>query len=243
MSVTSGFFNSLSGDRKYDAIQISSMFDGLITDGIYNGFLESFMVTASDPASMVVTVGEGRCWFNHTWTLNDAPLPLTLDVGDVVLNRIDTVVIDVDSTDTVRACTIKVVKGTPSSQAVAPSLENTETHHQYPLCDISVVAGATTVTQSNITNRRGTSDCPFVATLMKSVNVDDLLIQWESQWDDWMTDRADAMDTWTAEQQEAFTTWFQTVQDTLDEDTAGNLYNLITNNTGINATATHAEGL
>ena len=243
MSVTSGFFNSLSGDRKYDAIQISSMFDGLITDGIYNGFLESFMVTASSPASMVVTVGEGRCWFNHTWTLNDAPLPLTLDVGDVVLNRIDTVVIDVDSTDTVRACTIKVVKGNPSSQAVAPSLENTETHHQYPLCDISVVAGATTVTQSNITNRRGTSDCPFVATLMKSVNVDDLLIQWESQWNDWMTDRADSMDSWTAEQQEAFTTWFQTVQDTLDEDTAGNLYNLITNNTGINATATHAEGV
>lgn len=243
MSVTSGFFNSLSGDRKYDAIQISSMFDGLITDGIYNGFLESFMVTASSPASMVVTVGEGRCWFNHTWTLNDAPLPLTLDVGDVVLNRIDTVVIDVDSTDTVRACTIKVVKGTPSSQAVAPSLENTETHHQYPLCDISVVAGATTVTQSNITNRRGTSDCPFVATLMKSVDVDDLLIQWESQWNDWMTDRANSMDSWTAEQQEAFTTWFQTVQDTLDEDTAGNLYNLITNNTGINATATHAEGV
>lgn len=243
MSVTSGFFNSLSGDRKYDAIQISSMFDGLITDGIYNGYLESFMVTASSPASMVVTVGEGRCWFNHTWTLNDAPLPLTLDVGDVVLNRIDTIVIDVDSTDTVRACTIKVVKGTPSSQAVRPTLENTETHHQYPLCDISVPAGATTITQSNITNRRGTSDCPFVATLMESVDVDDLLIQWESQWNDWMTDRADAMDTWTAEQQEAFTTWFQTVQDILDENTAGNLLNRINHRTGINATATYSAGV
>lgn len=243
MSVTSGFFNSLSGDRKYDAIQISSMFDGLITDGIYNGFLESFMVTALSPASMVVTVGEGRCWFNHTWTLNDAPLPLTLDVGDVVLNRIDTIVIDVDSTDTVRACTIKVVKGAPSSQAVRPTLENTETHHQYPLCDISVPAGATTITQSNITNRRGTSDCPFVATLMKSVDVDDLLIQWESQWNDWMTDRADAMDTWTAEQQEAFTTWFQTVQDILDENTAGNLLNRINHRTGINATATYSAGV
>ena len=243
MSVTSGFFNSLSGDRKYDAIQISSMFDGLITDGIYNGFLESFMVTASDPASMVVTVGEGRCWFNHIWTLNDAPLPLTLDVGDVVLNRIDTVVIDVDSTDTVRACTIKVVKGTPSSQAVAPTLENTETHHQYPLCDISVVAGATTVTQSNITNRRGTSDCPFVATLMTTVTVDELLVQWESQWNDWMTDRTNSMDSWTAEQQEAFTTWFQTVQDILDENTAGNLLNRINHRTGINATATYSEGV
>lgn len=243
MSVTSGFFNSLSGDRKYDAIQISSMFDGLITDGIYNGFLESFMVTASSPASMVVTVGEGRCWFNHTWTLNDAPLPLTLDVGDVVLNRIDTIVIDVDSTDTVRACTIKVIKGTPSSQAVRPTLENTETHHQYPLCDISVPAGATTITQSNITNRRGTSDCPFVATLMESVDVDELLVQWESQWNDWMTDRADAMDTWTAEQKEAFTTWFQTVQDILDENTAGNLLNRINHRTGINATATYSAGV
>lgn len=243
MSVTSGFFNSLSGDRKYDAIQISSMFDGLITDGIYNGYLESFMVTASSPASMVVTVGEGRCWFNHTWTLNDAPLPLTLDVGDVVLNRIDTIVIDVDSTDTVRACTIKVIKGTPSSQAVRPTLENTETHHQYPLCDISVPAGATTVTQSNITNRRGTSDCPFVATLMESVDVDDLLIQWESQWNDWMTDRASSMDSWTAEQQEAFTTWFQTVQDILDQDTAGNLLNRINHRTGINATATYSAGV
>lgn len=243
MSVTSGFFNSLSGDRKYDAIQISSMFDGLITDGIYNGFLESFMVTASSPASMVVTVGEGRCWFNHTWTLNDAPLPLTLDVGDVVLNRIDTIVIDVDSTDTVRACTIKVVKGTPSSQAVRPTLENTETHHQYPLCDISVPAGATTITQSNITNRRGTSDCPFVATLMTTVTVDELLVQWESQWNDWMTDRVDAMDTWTAEQQAAFTTWFQTVQDILDENTAGNLLNRINHRTGINATATYSEGV
>lgn len=243
MSVTSGFFNSLSGDRKYDAIQISSMFDGLITDGIYNGYLESFMVTASSPASMVVTVGEGRCWFNHTWTLNDAPLPLTLDVGDVVLNRIDTIVIDVDSTDTVRACTIKVVKGTPSSQAVRPTLENTETHHQYPLCDISVPAGATTITQSNITNRRGTSDCPFAATLMESVSVDDLLIQWESQWNDWMTDRANAMDSWTAEQQEAFTTWFQTVQDILDQDTAGNLLNRINHRTGINATATYSAGV
>lgn len=243
MSVTSGFFNSLSGDRKYDAIQISAMFDGLITDGIYNGYLESFMVTASSPASMVVTVGEGRCWFNHTWTLNDAPLPLTLDVGDVVLNRIDTIVIDVDSTDTVRACTIKVIKGTPSSQAVRPTLENTETHHQYPLCDISVPAGATTVTQSNITNRRGTSDCPFVATLMESVDVDDLLIQWESQWNDWMTDRANAMDSWTAEQQSAFTTWFETVQDILDQDTAGNLLNRINHRTGINATATYSAGV
>ena len=35
MSVTYGFYNSLNGDRKYDSAQISSIFDGLIVDGIF----------------------------------------------------------------------------------------------------------------------------------------------------------------------------------------------------------------
>lgn len=217
MSVTSGFFNSLSGDRKYDALQISSMFDGLITDGIYNGYLKTFMVSASEPASMDVKVGEGRAWFNHTWTLNDTPLPLTVEKSDVVLNRIDTVVIDVDLTDETRACTIKIVKGTPASQAVPPTLVKELKHHQYPLCDISVPVNASTITQAQIKNRRGTSDCPFVATLMKSVNIDDLLVQWEAQWDEWMLARMTAMEQWTEEQKQAFLTWTTTKKEEFEK--------------------------
>ena len=34
MSVTFGFYNSKEGDRRYDAIQMSSIFDGIIQDGI-----------------------------------------------------------------------------------------------------------------------------------------------------------------------------------------------------------------
>ena len=35
MSVTSGFYNGLSHDRKYNAVQMSSLFDGIINDGIF----------------------------------------------------------------------------------------------------------------------------------------------------------------------------------------------------------------
>lgn len=243
MSVTSGFFNSLNHDRLYDAEQLSSIFDGIIKDGVYMSYKDALMVKASDPANMTVIVGEGRAWFDHTWTLNDADLPLIIDTADVVLNRIDTIVIDVDATEDVRACTIIVVKGTPASQAVAPTLINETDHHQYPLCDISIPSSSTSITQAQITNRIGTSDCPFVTGIIETIDIDDLVTQWQAQWNDWMTDRADSMDSWTAEQQQAFTTWFQTVQDTLDEDTAGNLYNMITQRTGINATATYTSGV
>ena len=36
MSLTSGFYNSLDGDRTYNAEQMSELFDGIINDGILN---------------------------------------------------------------------------------------------------------------------------------------------------------------------------------------------------------------
>ena len=44
MSVTSGFFNSLNGDRRYNAEQMSSIFDGIINDGIFANIGTAFGV-------------------------------------------------------------------------------------------------------------------------------------------------------------------------------------------------------
>ncbi len=40
MSVTFGFYNSVNGDRKYDAIQMSSIFDGIIRDGVFQHLVQ-----------------------------------------------------------------------------------------------------------------------------------------------------------------------------------------------------------
>ena len=35
MAFSYGFFDSRNGDRKYDATEFSSIFDGIIKDGVY----------------------------------------------------------------------------------------------------------------------------------------------------------------------------------------------------------------
>ncbi len=158
MSLTFGFYNSRNGDRRYNAEQMSAMFDGVISDGIFQTIGDKLMVSAE--SGMTVNVGTGRAWFNHTWTYNDSVLPITIDASEIALNRIDTVVIDVDKLN--RTNSILVIKGTPASKAVAPTLirDSDSEHYQYPLCDIKVQKGVTAITQSDITNRIGT-DTPF----------------------------------------------------------------------------------
>ena len=248
MSVTYGFYNSLNGDRKYNAKQISELFDGLIRDGVFMSIGDALVVSAG--GGMSVIVGTGRAWFNHTWTYNDAPLILQIDPSEIALNRVDSVVLEVNSNDDVRANTIKIVKGVPSSEPVATELVRNEFVNQYPLAYIYVSAGATEITAANITNTVGTSDCPFVTGILETVDIDTLLAQWEDEFDQWIASEQtdftnwfnqmkedllseqEFLDQWIASEQTDFTNWFNQIKDQLSSDAAGNLLNLINTNTG-----------
>lgn len=163
MAITSGFFNSNSGDRKYDAIQLSSIFDGIITDGIFRSIGTSMKVLAS--TGMTVVVGQGRAWFKHTWTLVDADIPIVIDAADAIFDRIDIIALDINTDSGVRANSIVVLKGTPASTPVAPTLAQAGTHWQYPLCHILVLKNATGIAQGNITNKVGTISCPYITVI------------------------------------------------------------------------------
>ena len=176
MSVTFGFYNSVNHDRRYNALQMSSIFDGIIRDGIFMSIGTAMVVKAA--SGMTVNVGEGRAWFDHTWTLNDSELPVKLEASELILNRIDTIVLDVDHRDSVRANSIIAIKGTPASNPVAPTLIKSTDHNQYPLCNIYVKAGVTEITQSNITNLVGTGSCPFITGILESIDIEDLVSQW-----------------------------------------------------------------
>lgn len=179
MALTSGFFNSINHDRLYDATQISTLFEGLINDGVYQGVGNIFKVSASN--GMNVTVDTGRAWFNNTWTRNDALIVLTVPTAEQVLKRIDAVVIEVNSLDTVRNNTIKIVKGTPASKPAKPSLTKNDDVHQYPLAYITVDPNVTSITQQKIQNAVGTSACPFVTGIIDTLDIDNLIAQWSSE--------------------------------------------------------------
>ena len=210
MSVTSGFYNSLSHDRKYNAIQMSSLFDGIINDGIFQSIGTYFTVTAS--SGFTVKVGIGKAWFNSHWIQNDAILPLTLSNPEVVLARIDAVIIEVNTTDSVRDGSIKILKGTPASSPVNPNLTNNDYVHQHALCYIYRKANETAITQSGITNMIGTASCPFITAILKTASIDSLLGQWQGQ-----------LDQFVASEESDFTAWFDRVKGQLTTDAAGNL--------------------
>lgn len=178
--LTYGFYNSLNHDRRYDAEQVSSIFDGIIKDGVYMAIGNHLNVIQG--TGMMILVDTGRAWFNHTWTLNDARLPITIPQSEVILRRIDAVVLEVNHETGVRANSIKVVKGTPSSNPQRPTMVNTQTVHQYPLAFVSVAAGATTIRTADITNMVGTSQTPFVTGVIQTMNIDTLVAQWRDQW-------------------------------------------------------------
>ena len=206
MAVTYGFYNSLNKDRVYNAEQMSSIFNGIITDGVFASIGGSLMPIVG--TGMQVVVKTGKCWFNSTWTLNDALLPLDIPAADVSLTRIDAVVVEINSAVSTRANTIKVIKGTPSANPAKPALANTETLHQYALGYVTVSAGVTSITADKIEVNVGKSTCPFITSVLQQTDITALFNQWDAE----------------------FNTWFENVQAQLSGNVAANLQRQIDEN-------------
>lgn len=183
MAFTCGFFNSENGDRKYNAEQMSAIFDGIIADGVFTTIGDHMAVSAG--TGMQVLVGTGKAWFDHTWNVNDAAYPLAIAASDVTLSRIDAIVLETNHSDSVRLNKLRVVQGTVASSPVKPILTNSEKVHQHPLAWVTVAPGVTKIAASAIENAVGTSACPFVTGIIATTAIDDLFNQWNGEFDEW----------------------------------------------------------
>ena len=216
MSVSSGFFNSLNGDRKYNAAQMSAIFDGLIIDGVFASIGTAFAVKAA--GGLTVNVGIGKAWFDHTWTVNDSILPMTAPEAEVLLDRIDAVVLEVNGTESVRENTIKFVKGNPSSAPSRPTLTNEGNVHQYPLCYIYRKYGTAVIKQADITPMVGTESTPFVTGILQTISLDELLGKWQDELDRFTDARSKEVDDWIAQEESDFTAWFNKMKADLQQE-------------------------
>lgn len=218
MSVSSGFFNSLNGDRKYNAAQMSAIFDGLIIDGVFASIGTAFAVKAA--GGLTVNVGIGKAWFDHTWTVNNSILPMTAPEAEVLLDRIDAVVLEVNGMESVRENTIKFVKGNPSSAPSRPTLTNEGNVHQYPLCYIYRKYGTAVINQADITPMVGTESTPFVTGILQTISLDELLGKWQDELDRFTDARSQEVDDWIAQEESDFTTWFNNMKADLQQEQA-----------------------
>lgn len=210
MAITSGFFNSLNGDRTYNADDMSNYFEGIVSDGVYESVGDRLAVTPAE--GMMVNVGTGRALIDCKWMKNDAIYPIQLSPADVQLKRIDVIVIKLDTAS--RAISIELVEGTPGTTWVQPSVNDTSTTKYLILARIRIDAGMTAISRSNIADMRGSTRCPWVTGVIKQVDTSDLFLQYQTAYETMLNQ----MTEWQKSQQSQFETWFNGLTESLHVD-------------------------
>lgn len=165
LPLTYGFYNSIGGDRVYDAEQFGSIFNGIIRDGIYEGYRESMKIFPGS-GRLEVQIGSGRAWFNGTW----------IDIDE----RRHSFFLSNSTVDRTWYIYVLIDKSGRRS-SIAPYQETKVTEEStgkywYLMGTIDVPAGSSKVTAEMITDLRGSGSCPFASGLIKgTVVVDETL--------------------------------------------------------------------
>ena len=188
--------------RKIRKLQLST--------GIYNGL----NVIASDGMSVVVKTG--ACEIEGATRQFEEDTTLVLQASDTHYARKDCVVCRLDLTHAVRNIQLYVLQGTASASPVAPTLTRTSSIYEIALAEILVPVNSTSVSQARITDTRlDTEKCGLVHAI-NSFDSDDLYNQISAD-----------MEEFKSKEQTEFTSWFDTLKNTLDENTATKLLNMI----------------
>ena len=187
MAFTCGFFNSVSGDRVYNADQMSAMFEGLISDGIFENIGQAFQVTAN--SGMTVNIGTGRAFLSAKWVRNTAPISVSITAAHALLNRWTAVVLRLDTSG--RDISVVTIDGTPASSPSKPAITRDNSYFDLLLAYIYVGAGATGISQANINDQRAnTTYCGWVTGLVDQVDTSTLFLQWETAYQEAYADNS-----------------------------------------------------
>lgn len=200
MAWTSGFFNSINNDRQYTADQISGMFEGLITNGVFASLGNKMVVQPN--SGMTIQINTGRGFFNGRWAKNDAPHLLTLAAADVTLNRYCAVCVRVDTNTSARTAEPYLKYSEFATNPVKPAMERSELVQEFCLAYVYIKANATAITAAEIEDTRANTDlCGWVTGLIEQLDSNTLWEQWDAD----------------------FYAWFDRMKNQLTEDAAGNL--------------------
>lgn len=162
--LTFGFYNSKGGDRKYDAEQIGAMFNGLITDGVFAHYKNALKVVPGNGHRELV-ISSGRAWFNGTWTEVDDKGHSIYLMGSAVETTYF-VYLAVDKRDR------------RNSIAWYSSIANNDPEkglYFYLLAQVTIPGGATKISDSMITDTRGSDLCPYVTGIMETVSFEEIV--------------------------------------------------------------------
>lgn len=213
MGMYPNFYNSINGDRVYNAESFEEFIKPFFTTGVFNGGLQ---VTASTIPDMQINVSSGYVNINGKVKYYETNSVFTIEAANSTLKRIDNVVIRRD--DVQRDFIMFVQKGAFSNDPEAPTPTRSNGIYDLVIAQIYVDAAAVYIRQENILDTRtDTNLCGWVASTVEEIPFNQITAQWES-----------FINTFKATNETAFTAWFNTIKNQLGADVAGNLQNQIT---------------
>ena len=216
MAITSGFFNSVSGDRLYNAEQMTLYFEGLIGNGIYENIGDKFQVTAGE--GMTVTVGTGRAMIKSRWVKNDAAVTLQIDAASSQYNRYDAIFLRYNANT--REIGLVLVKGENTSGVPSsPHYIRTNDIYDLQLAVVKVMKNTTAITQDMIVDFRMSALCGFVTGLIKQVDTSTLYDQWQAAYENYYAQTTAALDAYFEAKKAEYETWFASLTQELRVDT------------------------
>lgn len=184
----SGFFDSINGDRRYNAEDFGRMFDGLITDGIVAGYGDAFSV--SKGGGLNIVVGTGKAHYRQKWLLLTEPETITLKARDQIYDRWDAVCVEVDTSDQARRCRLVVVEGTPAASPKYPEPGNGDTQWYAIIAYVRVkkvsILGPYDINAEDIVDNRGSVGFPYVTGVAQSTPTDMIRAQSKAEFDKFM---------------------------------------------------------
>lgn len=188
MEIKSGFFNSINNDRLYSAIDFSSFFDGIFSDGVFRNYGDGFKIIPDSSQPGTVIVGSGKAWFNNTWSLLDAQKSMTLNnnkkcVATIALHINKSISIRNNSIDVVYSETISGIKIIDDDEWIVP------------LALVSIDPDKAIIEKTDIVNLVGTEACPYAAGILES---DETLSKWTKSFDEWFNNIKNKLSSDTA---------------------------------------------
>lgn len=193
MAWSFGFHNSVNGDRVYNADQMSGIFEGLISAGVYQSVGNKLAVQPN--SGMTIQIATGRGWFNNRWINNDSEYLINLEAADVTLNRYAAICVRGDNSTGVRATLPYVKYSEYATTPVKPEMTRTNEIKEYCLAYVYIRAGATSITAADIEDTRQDSNlCGWVTGLVDQITPDTLYTQFRAQFNEWFSQLQDDLD-------------------------------------------------
>lgn len=177
----SSFFNSVNYDRVYSAEDWAEYFKRFIGNGVY-AQPDTGMQIVSD-GGMGIKCLDGSCFINgYTGVATEIEDKLTLEIGDILYDRIDAVVARLDLNS--RDIHIEVIQGLPAETPEKPEHLRTAMIFDLVLAYATVSVGATEITDADIEDVRADETlCGFVKGVVEQIQTGELFKQYKKEWD------------------------------------------------------------